>query len=581
MNSHVEDSAPDRDSIQESDIRAALKCILDSTEFTRSKRAGAFLRFVVEEKLAGRGDRLKAFSIAREVYGRDETFDPRTDTIVRVEAGRLRSRLAVYYETAGRDDTVRIDVPKGGYVPTFDLNESVASEAQPEAITPSSVSAGPPGRKSLLLGSALLLAIIIVLAGWFYYAKDKPAEPSEDQNQSSRIFLAVLPLATHADDSVEIHLAAGLVEAIITDLAKLSGLSVMAHASLLNLDSQSIDLGRIRREFGATHALRGSLEREGDLIRINVQLIEIASSTTIWADRLEGHMQDLPILQDALTEHIVNHLAIQLSAEERALFKRHHSSNPEALALYRHALVLLMPPNDLDRIVTARHMFQRVIEIDPEFAGGYAGKGFSHSVTVLFLKTAKPDAALEKGINLALKAIEIDPEFGMGYVTLAFAYVMSGRKDEALFNARRAIDVQPGDAFTQFVYGLSLTLSGNPHEAIAPLTEAIRLDPAESRTPYRNVLGIAQYLNGEYSTAARIFEDNLRHGGPSGPHMDIFRASTYAELGDAKKAESIILDLLKSYPEFPVEGWLATWLGSGGDQLKIMENLYRLGLPRK
>jgi adenylate cyclase len=581
MNHHMEDSKPDRDSIQESDILAALKRVLDSAEFSRSKRAGAFLHFVVEEKLAGRGDRLKAFSIAREVYGRDETFDPRTDTIVRVEAGRLRSRLAVYYETAGHDDPVRIDVPKGGYAPTFDLNDSVASEAQPETITPSSVSAGSPGRKSLLLSSAILLAIIVVLAGWLFFMKDEPAEPGEDPNQSSRVFLAVLPLATHANDSVENHLAAGLVEAIVTDLVKLSGLSVMAHASLLNLDSQSIDLDSIRRKFGATHALRGSLEREGDLIRINVQLIEIASSTTIWADRLEGNMQDLPILQDALTEHIVNHLAIQVSAEERALFKRHHSSNPEALALYRHALVLLMPPNDMDRIVTARHMFQRVIEIDPEFAGGYAGKGFSHSITVLFLKTEKPDAALEKGINLALKAIEIDPDFGMGYVTLAFAYVMSGRKDEALFNARRAIDVQPGDAFTQFVYGLSLTLSGHPHEAIAPLTEAIRLDPAEPRTPYRNVLGIAHYLNGEYSTAARIFEDNIRHGGPSGPHMDIFLASTYAELGDAKKAESITLDLLKSHPEFPVEGWLAIWLGSSGDQLKIMENLYRLGLPRR
>lgn len=301
----------------------------------------------------------------------------------------------------------------------------------------------------------------------------------------------------------------------------------------------------------------------------------------IWADRLESNLLDLPLLQDALTQGIVKHLAIPISTEERALFKRHHSSSPEALALYRHALVLLMPPNDMDRIVTARHMFQRVIEIDPEFAGGYAGKGFSHSITVLFLKAAQPDAALEKGINLALKAIAVDPGFGMGYVTLAFAYVLSGREDEALFNARRAMEVQPGDAFTRLVYGLCLTLSGNPHEAIVPLSEAIRLDPAEPRTPYRNVLGIAHYLDGEYSTAAGIFEENLRRGGPSGPHMDIFRASAYAELGNEKKAGAIILELLKSYPQFPVEEWLATWLEGDGDQPRIMENLYRLALPRK
>ncbi|MEA2078604.1 MAG: hypothetical protein U9P00_01870, partial [Pseudomonadota bacterium] len=105
LNSQITDSKenarPEHTSPQEYDVRTALAQILESAEFSRSKRVAAFLRFVVEEKLAGRGDRLKAFSIAREVYGRDETFDPRTDTIVRVDAGRLRKRLASYYETSG------------------------------------------------------------------------------------------------------------------------------------------------------------------------------------------------------------------------------------------------------------------------------------------------------------------------------------------------------------------------------------------------------------------------------------------------------------------------------------------------
>lgn len=270
MIDHAEESRRDSDSKQESDIRTALKSILDSAEFSRSKRAGAFLRFVVEEKLAGRGDRLKAFSIAREVYGRDATFDPRSDTIVRVEAGRLRSRLAAYYEADGRDDPIRIDVPKGGYAPTFDLNDSVVSIAQPETKTPTSASTASPKRKLLLPGSAILLAIIVLFAGWFFFVKERLAAPGEDPNQSSGAFLAVLPLATHTGDSGENRLAAGLVEAIVTDLAKLSGVSVMAHASLLNLDSQSTNLAHIRSKYGATHALRGSLEHDGELIRVNI-----------------------------------------------------------------------------------------------------------------------------------------------------------------------------------------------------------------------------------------------------------------------------------------------------------------------
>jgi len=88
----------------------------------------------------------------------------------------------------------------------------------------------------------------------------------KDPDKASNAFLMVLPFVTLANDSMEDRLAAGLVEAIVTDLAKLSGLSIMAHASLMNLDSQSADLDALRRKYGSTHALRGSLEREGDLL---------------------------------------------------------------------------------------------------------------------------------------------------------------------------------------------------------------------------------------------------------------------------------------------------------------------------
>jgi adenylate cyclase len=432
----------------------------------------------------------------------------------------------------------------------------------------------------------LVLAAIAVLAGWFFAETDEQApEGGLDTipggaSPSSTAFLAVLPLVTLADDPTEDSFAAGFVEAIITDLAKLSGLSVMAHASLLNIDSRTANLDAIRHEFGATHALRGSLELRGDLIRVNVQLIDLARNTTIWADRLDGEVRDLLALQDVLAQRIVQHLAVAVTPEEDAQFRRRHASNPEALALYRQAFVLLIPPSDMERILTARNMFQRVIDMDPEFGGGYAGKGFSYSITVLFLKTANPQVELEQGINLALRAIEVDPGFGMGYVTLAFAYAMSDRRDEALFNARRAVAVQPGDAFTQFVYGMSLALAGNPLEALAPLSEAIRLDPAEPRTPYRNVLGIAHFVAGEYAAAAEQFEENLRIGGPTGPHMDAFRAAAYAELGNEEQARATIRSLVQSYPEFPVERWLGKWHAGSDRPARLMESLHRLGLPR-
>ena len=101
-------------------IRAALERVLASADFDASERNRNFLRHVVEETLAGRAERIKAYNIATTVFGRDDRFDPQLDSIVRIEAGRLRRSLERYYLTSGRDDPVRIGVPKGSYVPTFE-----------------------------------------------------------------------------------------------------------------------------------------------------------------------------------------------------------------------------------------------------------------------------------------------------------------------------------------------------------------------------------------------------------------------------------------------------------------------------
>ena len=586
MTDSIDNSHPAITPIPESDIRAELTRILESNEFSRTKRIGSFLKFVVDETLASRGGRLKAFTIANEVYGRDETFNQRTDTIVRVEAGRLRHRLSDYYETEGKNDAVLIELPKGGYTPRFTRNEDFTPKMAGHEQVSDAILAALPGRNLSRIGGVLVLMIIVALSAGIFLTKEKQNKLNssdviiDNPAQSSKLFLAVLPLTTLGDDPMENRLAAGLVEAIITDMAKLSGLSVMAHASLLKLDERSVNLSTIRQDFGATHALRGSLERKGDLIRVNVQLVDLDNNTTVWADRLDGKVQNLLDLQDVLAERIVNHLAVNISRYEYILLRKRHTSNPEALSLYRQALVLMMPPNDIQRVFTARQMFQRIIKIAPDFGGGYAGVSFTHSVTALFLKAEDPGRELKKGINLSLRAIELDPEFGMGYVTLAFAYATSGRQDEALFNARRAVAVQPGDAFTQFVYGMCLTLSGKPHEAIIPLSEAIRLDPAEPRTPYRNLLGIAHYSAGEYLLAAKLFDDNLSNKGPTGPHIDAFRAVAYAKLGKEEEARSIINNLIHSHPEFPVDAWLAKWHRTSNDLSVTMDSLYRLGLPR-
>jgi len=354
----------------------------------------------------------------------------------------------------------------------------------------------------------------------------------------------------------------------------------MAHASMLTLETQATNTESIKNKFGATHILRGSLEEDGNSIRVNVQLIDTATGTNIWADRLSGTTKDLLNLQDKLALNIANTLTIQIEPEEQKRFLRRHTNSADALTLYRQALILLVPPNDSERILTARQMFARVIELDPEFSGGYAGKSFSHTVSVSFRKTTDPDNELNIAKALAEQAIEKDPEFAMGYAALSAAYTHSGQLERGLEYANRAIAVQPGDAFVQFIFGLNLVLSGKPNEAITPLKEALRLDPAEPRTPYLNVLGLAHYNNGNYQNAVDSFERNLKRRGPSGPHTEVFRAAAYAELGEEQKAKAIINEMNQAYSNYSPEKWLAKWHKSDAALARTMNHLYRLGLPR-
>ena len=115
-------------------VRAELSRILASPHFDASERNRHFLTHVVEETLAGRTDRIKAYTIATEVFGRDPKFDPQLDSIVRIEAGRLRRSLERYYLTDGRTSPLRIDIPRGGYAPVFVSAEPVAPPARSPAL---------------------------------------------------------------------------------------------------------------------------------------------------------------------------------------------------------------------------------------------------------------------------------------------------------------------------------------------------------------------------------------------------------------------------------------------------------------
>ena len=135
-------------------VRAHLAKILLSDGFVKADRLCRFLRFTVEAKLNGDEDQIKEYVLGREVFDRNGDYDPRTDPIVRVEARRLRTKLEVYYSAAGQGDTVRIEFPKGGYVPVIHPAEETASQTGQPGPSPRRRVALSISGVAILLGSA-------------------------------------------------------------------------------------------------------------------------------------------------------------------------------------------------------------------------------------------------------------------------------------------------------------------------------------------------------------------------------------------------------------------------------------------
>lgn len=146
------------------DVRAQLEVLLASPDLDAPARARRFLRYVVEETLAGRADRIKAYAIGTEVFERTSDFDAQSDPVVRIEAGRLRRALERYYLSDGRSDPVIITIPKGAYIPRFAWRTPRAAELHPSpAAGPGYPVGSPPRRWMSWLGAATLA--VILLAG--------------------------------------------------------------------------------------------------------------------------------------------------------------------------------------------------------------------------------------------------------------------------------------------------------------------------------------------------------------------------------------------------------------------------------
>jgi TolB-like protein len=272
-------------------VSAQLERILASPGFASADRASRFLRFVVERTIAGEGDQLKEYVIGREVFDRADDYDPRIDSIVRVEAGRLRSKIDEYYSGPGRTDHVLIQLRRGSYAPAFELRED--GTATPAANVAAPIASRRSWRNLSLLAAGLVL---IVLAAWRggMFASAARTPPADT--------IAVLPFRQYSTDPAEKMLAARVTDGITAELARLGTLGVVSHTSALQYAAPHPPLKEIAAALNAQFILEGNVRDEGGYIRIQVRLVNAELDRKFWVHDEQGTASDITEMQRKIAE---------------------------------------------------------------------------------------------------------------------------------------------------------------------------------------------------------------------------------------------------------------------------------------
>ena len=533
----------------EAAVREQLERVVASAQFTAAESARRLLRYVVEETLAGRGDQLKEYTLATEVFGRDASFDPKINPTVRVEASRLRRRLEYYYLTLGRRDPVLIELPRGTYAPSFHAHADVLHLRDDIAQVKQSQEANE------------------ATASWL---PSLPGGPS----------IVVLPFETlGATDSL---FGDGITVEIVTALSRFRELHLIGRSTAF-LHRGERSPAQLRGELGADYVLSGSVRRADDRVRVHAELASGESGDLLWAEVYERDLSVQAIfeVQDEIAGQVVATVAQPHGVIARPELTAAQHKAPERLDAYD--CVLLFYDYAANRSPEGHAKVKAALENEiretPEVASLWAALSFVHTDTYRFGYNPEQgrEQARDLGFEAARKAVKLDPLHALGYHALFLACF--AREDMSGFRAAadRCLELNPNNSDLLADYGLHLTFADEWTVGMLLLKMALSLNP-EPPDWYWFPFFVWHLDRGEFDAALDMA---LRCQSEKFFWTHAMHAMAYSALDMSEEAAAAVERLLEAYPDFPrmAREELAHWGSRPERRQRVLDALWRAGVP--
>lgn len=570
-------SPPYRPAPSPDDIRAQLDRIITSPEFPHVGRAGAFLTYVTEEALAGRADRIKGYSIAVEVFKRSEGFT-QDDPVVRIEAGRLRRLLERYYFVAGQHDPIRIDIPKGGYAPSFEWSGAFEGRPAEEAKTPVARGFRVPLHRvmAVAIGAGAMLGIGI--AAFALSTHQLPGRSNTLLSEGGPT-LVVAPFADLGDGPQAELYSAGLTEELLTALPRFKEIRVFGRETSKSLLSE-VKASVVRGELGARFLLAGGVRVAGDRVRVTARLLDTDTNEILWSQTYDDDINNGDLF--SIQSDVANKVATTV-AQPYGIMAQADATNPppDDMGVYGCTLGFYAYRAELSvaRHTEVRDCLESAVARYPSFATAWAMLSIIHLDEDRFrfnpiMDTSPP---IERSLQAARRAVQLDPGNTRAHQALMTALFFSQQVPEALKVGEQALATNPNDTELIGEFGTRVAMSGDWERGAELLDRALALNPGGGGY-YHGTRALAAYmLHDSKNAVIEIKQADLQKF----PLYHAVAAVIYADAGMMDDARREALQFNEMRPDFipNIVAELTARNFQPSDRARLISDIRKAGLP--
>jgi len=387
---------------------------------------------------------------------------------------------------------------------------------------------------------AIAVAVVAVMA-WQPWVTDERVTPVGEMSlpQPDKPSIAVLAFTNLSGDPGQTYFAEGIREDLITDLSKISGLFVIARNSTFAYRGRQVDVRVIASELGVQYVLEGSVQRAGDQLRVNAQLIDATTGGHVWADRYDGNVADTFAVQETFIRKIVKSLAVNLTEKEEMEIALGQTTNIKAREAFQEGWESYLNYSPDDN-ASAIGLFQRALELDPDYGRAYAAMGLAYLRGCQLRWNAPLGISIGMAYSRALMNLHEarNRPSSLANVAASRISLYSSQYDEALTEATRAIAEDPNDPEGYIAMAWAMITTGKPEPGLELVERAIRLNPNYPNY-YMLARAMAYFMMDDLVKSADVLAKAIERD-PSATELAPALASSYAYLGKMYEARAAL-----------------------------------------